>query len=304
MQQLLTLSAEKGGFGFYPDNVCMLLDEQASMQNVQSAVQHTLIDQAGNNDFVRIYFAGHGSLVNDVDADEPGEWDQSLLLYNSRDGQADLIDDQFHTRLQALRAKTRKIALIIDAGFSAVRENGNRGYFVNDRLLGEAEPDNALSYLDIEPGPAVIRVQAPDFITSTQRAEIRAGKWTQVVMVLEPEPIMAKLRILSANKPYALALKIGVSSLKNVNNADSGQAIKWLKVPARDPAPNQKKIVTAGGITYEIVIVSVRKTRYRNKLYYALSSLKFEVTPRIKPTLNPAIIRNLRVINSGRIIRP
>jgi len=43
-----------------PENVILLLDEQATQQNIRSAIGDEIPRRAGEDDFVYIYFAGHG----------------------------------------------------------------------------------------------------------------------------------------------------------------------------------------------------------------------------------------------------
>jgi len=43
-----------------PDNVILLLDENATQQNIRSAIGDEIYRRAGDDDFVYIYFAGHG----------------------------------------------------------------------------------------------------------------------------------------------------------------------------------------------------------------------------------------------------
>ncbi len=49
----------------FPENVILLLDEEATQRNIRSAIGTKLPRQAGENDLVYIYYAGHGSPVID-----------------------------------------------------------------------------------------------------------------------------------------------------------------------------------------------------------------------------------------------
>jgi PKD repeat protein len=70
--------------GFPVDHVRLLLDEQATQQNIQSAFTW-LMDMTQPDDLVIVYFAGHGSYARDRNGDEPeGDMlDEFLLPYDT-----------------------------------------------------------------------------------------------------------------------------------------------------------------------------------------------------------------------------
>ncbi len=54
-------------FGFNPDDIVMLLDEDATREGMLTAFEEHLIDQAKPGDVAVFHFSGHGSLVSDPD---------------------------------------------------------------------------------------------------------------------------------------------------------------------------------------------------------------------------------------------
>jgi len=73
---------DQGGFPI--DHVRLLLDEQATQRNIQSAFTW-LMDMTQSDDLVVVYFAGHGSYERDRNGDEPegDTLDEFLLPYDT-----------------------------------------------------------------------------------------------------------------------------------------------------------------------------------------------------------------------------
>lgn len=123
MYDLLT-----GSYGFPKENVCLLLDDDATMQKFRAAFNDGLVERATDDDVAVIFFAGHGSQVPDRNGDEPDEWDETFAFHESDGwGAGELVDDEFHTMLQSLHAKTHNIVTIIDSCNSGSATRGDSG---------------------------------------------------------------------------------------------------------------------------------------------------------------------------------
>ncbi len=106
----------KNGYGFPKQNVCMLLDEQATTKAVKAAFEQTLVERARKDDVAVFFFAGHGSQAPDKNGDEPDGIDESVLLHDARTGGVqDLVDDEFNEMLGRLHRKTNHITVIGDS---------------------------------------------------------------------------------------------------------------------------------------------------------------------------------------------
>lgn len=119
--------------GFAPENLCVLIDAQATTANFLHSFQSALVDRAQADDTVVLYFAGHGSQTRDLNGDEPDEQDETLLFSDARTpGKRDLTDDTLHGLLSGLHARTKNITLLIDAcnSGSASRDGMLRARFV------------------------------------------------------------------------------------------------------------------------------------------------------------------------------
>ncbi|MEN8689995.1 MAG: caspase family protein, partial [Desulfobacterales bacterium] len=85
-RRFYNLLAGPNGYGFPKPNVCLLIDEQATTARFKEMFQKALVDRAQANDVAVVFFAGHGSKKRDWNGDEPGEWDQTIMLYDARTG--------------------------------------------------------------------------------------------------------------------------------------------------------------------------------------------------------------------------
>lgn len=115
-------------YGFPPENVCVLLDGDATVSNLERAWASALTERAAPGDVAVFYFAGHGSQARDWDrdgVDEPDGWDETLMLHDSRvGGTPDLLDDVFNGWLARLHAVTPNLVVVLDACNSGSASRG------------------------------------------------------------------------------------------------------------------------------------------------------------------------------------
>lgn len=115
-RRVYDLLTERDGFGFPAENVCLLLDEQATTESFRHAFRTTLIERARPDDIAVFYFAGHGSQARDGSGDEPDGWDETFLFHDARNGDVhDFRDDELNALLQELHRKTRNVTVILDS---------------------------------------------------------------------------------------------------------------------------------------------------------------------------------------------
>ncbi|MCB9797695.1 MAG: caspase family protein [Alphaproteobacteria bacterium] len=139
------LTDPEGGFGFEPEAVCALVDEQARVEAVTEAFQRALIDRARPGDPVLVYFSGHGTQVRDGNGDESDGYDEALVLHDSfTPGVGVLRDDRLNRLLAELHAKTSDITVLLDAcsSGSALKTDAMVGRYVHleQSLPTEDEP--------------------------------------------------------------------------------------------------------------------------------------------------------------------
>lgn len=108
-------------FRFPKENVCLLVNEDATTAAVKSAFDEALVKRADDSDIAVFYYAGHGSQAKDLNGDEPAdELDETFLFHDARVKTAagkirDMRDDEFNGMLTRLHAKTENIVVILDS---------------------------------------------------------------------------------------------------------------------------------------------------------------------------------------------
>jgi hypothetical protein len=130
-------------FGFNPKDILMLTDkqppsQQPTRQNILTAFEDHLIQQAKSGDVVVFHFSGHGSQVRDVDCDEPDCQNSTLvpLNYSLPDQQGQVQDIMGHTLFLLMKAlKTDNITVVLDSCYSGGGKRGN--VIVRSRTLGD-----------------------------------------------------------------------------------------------------------------------------------------------------------------------
>jgi len=127
VQRIHGLLTGKGGYGFPEENVCVLLDGDATVAGFRKAFEESLVGRVRKGDIAFLYYSGHGSTVEDVSGDEIGTgMDSTLVLHDSRTGGVhDLVDDEIYERLQALLARTENATAVFDSCHSGTVVRGD-----------------------------------------------------------------------------------------------------------------------------------------------------------------------------------
>ncbi len=103
-------------FGFPPDHLTLLLDEDAKRDRILAAFDQ-LVEDTQPDDMVVFHYSGHGSQMRDREGDEPDGWDETIMPSDSGRGDKenrDITDDEIYLRLLKLGEKTSHITLIFD----------------------------------------------------------------------------------------------------------------------------------------------------------------------------------------------
>ncbi len=115
-------------YGFTEKEIKILVDENATRQNIISTFENWLIDGTRNGDLVIFYYSGHGSQVQDFNGDEADGKDEVFCPYDTVPvgGKNIITDDEMGVILRKL--KGRDVVVIIDACHSGglIRGVGNK----------------------------------------------------------------------------------------------------------------------------------------------------------------------------------
>jgi tetratricopeptide (TPR) repeat protein len=117
-----------------------LIDKSATYENIRRIIEGWLSLNTGKDDFIIIYFSGHGTYDIDDDGDEDDGLDEFLVPYDydSNDISTAIRDDDFAFWINKL--KSNKILLIIDSCFSGGVAKGKG--LVNNKIKGQKSSDN------------------------------------------------------------------------------------------------------------------------------------------------------------------
>lgn len=96
------------GIGF---EVSLMLDSQATAQNVKAALQG-LVDSTNAGDIAVFTYSGHGTQVVDRNSDEVDPYDEAIFLYDKS-----VIDDELRLILQGIHPQAT-LVVISDSCFS------------------------------------------------------------------------------------------------------------------------------------------------------------------------------------------
>ena len=119
MAQLL-----KDRFGFLPENVVLLKNEQATRVRILHEFQMHLIDAASPGDISLFYYAGHGSQVQNLASDEADQLDETLVPADSSAGAADIRDKELARLYRAALNKRILLTVILDSCHSGGMSRG------------------------------------------------------------------------------------------------------------------------------------------------------------------------------------
>ncbi|QSJ20746.1 caspase family protein [Nostoc sp. UHCC 0702] len=119
-------------FGFKPENILTLTDQQATRQGILATFENHLINQAQPGDVVLFHFSGHGSQIQDPDRDSPDGLNSTLVPIDSAlpagypvSGGA-VKDIMGHTLFLLMYAlKTDNVTVVLDSCHSGGGKRGN-----------------------------------------------------------------------------------------------------------------------------------------------------------------------------------
>lgn len=107
-------------FDFNDDEILVLRNEQASHAGILREFDRWLIQRAGPDTQVVIWYSGHGSRVPDLSGavgEEAEQKDSSIVPWDARGARGDapdISDDEIHSLLRALSARTPWITVVLD----------------------------------------------------------------------------------------------------------------------------------------------------------------------------------------------
>ena len=103
---------------FEKDNVKLLINQNATRENIRKSMEGWLKGKIKKNDLVIIFFSGHGTQIPDTDGDEDDGLDECLIPYDydNADFSSVITDDIFAYWIRNLESE--KVMIIFDNCYS------------------------------------------------------------------------------------------------------------------------------------------------------------------------------------------
>ncbi len=169
---------------FNKENVKLLVDKQASRENIRKNIEGWLKTIAKKNDLVIIFFSGHGIRIPDTDGDEDDALDECLVPYDyaTDDNSSLIVDDLFAYWIGNLQSNN--ILIIFDNCFSGGAAK-QKGILLPGMKGGEVEAGDDFSK-DISrevprDGTALLAASKPNQV-SFEEDEFRNGVFTHFLI--------------------------------------------------------------------------------------------------------------------------
>jgi hypothetical protein len=157
-----TLLTSPGGFQFPKQNVCILLDEDATRANFVRDFQEAVVKRVGalpknTATEVLIYFSGHGSYTKDHSGDELDDGMDELYVLNDSwaGGVAPLRDDEFNHMIAAVYQYTHNLTIILDSCNSGTALKGVDDLSIGKDLINKLVPPQLGEVPGDDSGPAL-----------------------------------------------------------------------------------------------------------------------------------------------------
>jgi hypothetical protein len=119
-------------FGFHPNDIQTLTNENATRENILAVYEEHLVNQAAPGDVVVFHFSGHGEMVEELDVcDEDDCQNGAIVPYdsalNTQDGTVDSIMGHSRFLMDAKMAQkgVENITVVLDCCYSGGGKRGN-----------------------------------------------------------------------------------------------------------------------------------------------------------------------------------
>lgn len=174
--------------GVAPDRISVLVNEQATRENILRTIENDLIASVQPEDFVVVHFSGHGSRARDgADADEIDGYDETLVPYDGRtSGVNDITDDEIHGLLTRLSAVAATVIFVFDASHSGLASSAevtrSRSVAMDDRqysLEASSVPPRSVGddASDLRPNDAGYLVLTASSVAQSAHELQRSGQY-------------------------------------------------------------------------------------------------------------------------------
>ncbi|MFU8813527.1 MAG: caspase family protein [Balneolaceae bacterium] len=250
-------------FGFNPDNITLLIDEEATRENILTAIETNVINNPNPGDDVFFFYAGHGSQVRNTLSDEINQMDETIVpsdaMFAAEGEVRDIRDKELRAMFNRALDRELRLTLVFDSCHSGSIARGQPSG-ITERKLEPAPYEIADdSYNDL-PAPedrgALVLSSAQDF--QTAKETLNSGN--QITGIFT-DALLRAFREVSPDEPID-QIMTRVSARVRATIADQHPVVAGL--PERTSAP---LFGDAGELSNDI-FVAVRQTSGSNELVF------------------------------------
>jgi len=114
-------------FGFEPQDVRLLIDEEATREGILEAIREHLIEPSRPGDLAVFHFSGHGSRIASSTSASLHGLDQTLVPFDAGAGARDVWDKELRALLNELLDRQARVTALFDCCFSGSITRGQEG---------------------------------------------------------------------------------------------------------------------------------------------------------------------------------
>lgn len=158
-------------FGFNPENITVILDEDATRENILASVENYVINKPNPGDDVFFFYAGHGSQVRNTLSDEINQMDETIVPTDAMLGAEDIRDKELRAMFNRALDRDLRLTLVFDSCHSGSIARGQPSG-ITERKLEPASYEIADDTYNDLPAPedrgALVLSSAQDFQTAKE----------------------------------------------------------------------------------------------------------------------------------------
>ncbi|MEM8983719.1 MAG: caspase family protein [Pseudomonadota bacterium] len=164
-------------FEFDRDNIHRLTNQEATREAILGSIEHVLVKESEPGDIAVLYFAGHGSQVENDASTELDRLDETLLPADAVSGVPDIRDKELRRLLNKVIDRGAELIVVIDACHSG---SVTRGFALPSQVTRGVKPARQ-SWAPFDPGPLPSTRGALVLTSAADSQLARDGAFTSVL---------------------------------------------------------------------------------------------------------------------------
>lgn len=220
-------------FGFDRNNIHTLFNEEATRENILSAIEQFVIANPESGDEVFFFYAGHGSQVPNSLSDELNKLDETLVPTDAFFGAPDIRDKELREMFNRALDRDIRLTLVFDSCHSGSITRGVPSG-IAERKIDPALYDVADASLNNLPSPEERGALVLSSARDEQTAKERFNRQTDAITGIFTDALIRVIRESAPNEPVS-RIMARVNAIVSSSIADQDPVLAGL--PERVNAP-------------------------------------------------------------------